>query len=391
MTFKRRRKRAGKDGFKLFLFFGLVIVFILFALFLRLIHDLDHDHKSDSFINNVLLHLDNKYHTRRMGSVIYVSVDRSKRLQDILSEVEQVISGENGSLSGYQIKKNGSDISLQLTIHSRGAEEQTYQMIISKNDPEKDDQLFMEGGVHQGPIICIIIDDAGYNSPLTSKFIKLPVKLGIAVLPFLKNSAKIAGMIKEADKEVLLHMPMEPENYRERRIKLFESEILTGMTVKQIHETMERMLTSIPHVTGVNNHQGSRVTADKRVMKAVLDKIKKKKLYFIDSLTSKKSVTRSITGQLQVNYGIRDVFLDNRNEYSYIAGQMEKLINIALKKGKAIGIGHIGNENTYKVVKDYISIIRSKGIKMVNPSEIINKFTNKEVTDNVKENIFSFN
>ena len=138
------------------------------------------------------------------------------------------------------------------------------------------------------------------------------------------------------------------------------TDILSSKSRAEIFKTMDEMLDTITYVSGFNNHQGSRATSDRRLMRAVLSKVRNQNMYFIDSLTSSKSVTRRLAIELQVNYGTRNIFLDNRDDYDYIKKQMEKLIRISLKKGKAIGIGHVGRDNTYQVIKDYIPYIKAR-------------------------------
>ncbi len=227
--------------------------------------------------------------------------------------------------------------------------------------------------------ICIILDDGGYGNKNIYKIVKYPEKIAVAILPFLKKSRQISRLVHNNGKEVMLHMPMEPKNYMKRKIRLFKNDLLSSMTSLQIEKNITKMLNNIDYVKGVNNHQGSGLTENAEKMYVILSMLARENLYFIDSLTSGKSVSYKIGKKIGLPVGKRDIFLDNKDEYNYIKNQMNKLIKISLNKGYAIGIGHVTRENTVKVLYDYINIFKKKNIKLVYPSELLTEIYNKEV------------
>ncbi len=392
-TIRKKRKKNRKNGLKIFVILCTIAFLGLFFFLIRV--TLLSNNFGIVFVDKVLLQLNNDHYVTTDGNEIHLMVSKSKNIKDVFIELEDAINRENGTILDYSIRKNNRELVLTLFVNLNNDENRDFKFIVrkqfSKQDKIQYEIPFQKPDQEAKNKICIIIDDAGYNSELIYSYVELPIKMGIAVLPCLRNSRKIASLIHENNKEVLMHMPMEPEDYETREIKLMPKEILTSMSRIDIFRTMKEMLNTVPYASGINNHQGSRATSDRKLMHAVLSKVESRNMYFIDSLTGKKSVTRKMAKKLQINYGIRDVFLDNIDEYDYIKTQMEELIRISLKRGKAIGIGHIGKINTYQVIKDYIPCIKAKGIKLVYPSEIIDKFYNKEVSNNVTENINYFN
>lgn len=346
----------------------------------------------DGFIESVLLQLDIYYQNVQYDNDIVITVDHSLKIKDVLSRVEKIVSHNDGVITDYSFLKDKNSVKLVLEIRKDSKTGKSYHITVSTPSSSVVPSEFSSSQENLTRAkVCIILDDAGYSNPLTVKFIQLPVKMGIAVLPFLKNSVKTARLIKESGKEVILHMPMEPKDYERRKIRLFKKEILISMSTGKIHRVMDEMLNNVPFVTGINNHQGSGATADIRVMEAVLLKVKEKNLFFVDSLTSRNSVSKKVAKKLKVDYSRRDVFLDNKDDYQYVKKQMEQLIKIALKRGQAVGIGHISKKSTYRVIRDYIPLFKDKKIEMVNPSDIIDKFSDKEVTSYVTENYCCFN
>ncbi len=389
MNARQKVRKRKKDVLKLYIAVIALISLGLFFFFIKFTPLLSNH--STLFIDSVLLQLNKDYRVSIDNDRICLNINNKKEIKDAFIELKELINKENGYIEDYKIKKQGKDLFLTLFIKPPNDEGKIFNIIIKKEYTQQKEVQYdiplIRKSFQTKSMISIIIDDAGYNNKLIYSFIELPVKMGIAVLPFLKNSKKDARMIYEHNKEVLLHMPMEPKDYKTRNLKLMRGEILTDMGPAEIYKAMGEMLGDIEYAAGINNHQGSEATADKGLMHAVLSKVKRKNMFFIDSLTSSRSVTENLAREMKVNYGIRDVFLDNEDDYDYIENQMKQLIRTALKKGRAIGIGHINSENLYKVIRDYIPVIKEKKIEMVYPSEIINKFYNKEVTKNVTENI----
>ncbi len=256
------------------------------------------------------------------------------------------------------------------------------ELIKEKNRIDNNDNIIKQGkSFKKYKYISIIFDDAGYGNKNIYRLVKYPLKIAIAVLPNLRKSKEISHIIFENNKEVMLHMPMEPENVKKRHIKLLKNTILTGLREEEINRRIDEMFRSVDYIKGVNNHQGSLLTEDKDSMYYVLKRIKEDKLFFIDSLTSSHSVVKKIAKILNVKVAQRDIFLDNVNKYDYVKKQMDKLIKIALKRGYAIGIAHVSHSKAVDVIYDYIPVFQEKGIKLIFPSELIEKiyYNNKEV------------
>ncbi|MDD5066084.1 MAG: divergent polysaccharide deacetylase family protein [bacterium] len=346
--------------------------------------------RPDRSYQDALFEINKDYPLKHTRDGIMISVNEGQELKKVLSFIEKIMSRNGIFIHASEIKKDENSVILVLEAEQSLLNPVRRKIYISRGVKRTKVHDQARPGPYKA-VVCFIIDDAGYQNNLIRDFLCLPVKIGIAVLPFVERSGETARMIHESGKEVLLHIPMEPKDYRTRNIKLFPDEILNSMTETEIQKTVDRMLQQAPYAAGVNNHQGSSATEDERTMQAVLRQVKMNRLFFIDSMTSSRSVTEKIARQTGLSYGKRDVFLDNKSDYQYIKGQMERLIRVALSQGRAIGIGHVNNVNTFKVLRDYIPVLEERGIQVVFPSEIVNKFSDKEVTEYVKENMVCFN
>ena len=132
-------------------------------------------------------------------------------------------------------------------------------------------------------------------------------------------------------------------------------------------------LSQIKYCTGLNNHMGSLVSENEKIMKNILNIAKEKNLIFVDSVTSAKSKSYQIAKDLGIKAYKRDVFLDSTQDTSKIIQNLHKTAQIAKEKGYAIAIGHVGAEGgtaTYKAIKSVYKDFENQGIKFVGLSEL---------------------
>ncbi|MDD5561413.1 MAG: divergent polysaccharide deacetylase family protein [Candidatus Omnitrophica bacterium] len=213
--------------------------------------------------------------------------------------------------------------------------------------------------------IAIVIDDWGYNLSNLKDAGEIKQPLTCAVLPNLNNSALVARKLNSFGFEIILHLPMEPkEKYR-----LEKNTITTTMDALRIRSILDQDLASVLFAKGISNHMGSRITENSRVSALIISEVKRRKLYFLDSFVTAKSVCSLLAAKMKVRFAKRDIFLDNRDDPAYIKAQIFKLRDLAKKKGQAIGIGH-DRRNTLAVLKEVIPQMVKDGYKFVFVSEI---------------------
>lgn len=219
------------------------------------------------------------------------------------------------------------------------------------------------------PKVAIVIDDWGYSLDCLNSLRQINQPLTLTVLPNLKYSAHIAKTAHSLNKEVLLHLPLEPERGL-KEIKLEENTITSGMNASKIIEILESDLASVVYASGVSNHMGSRATKDSAVMSVILGELKKKDLFFLDAIVTDKSVGQKLAARMKVRFAQRDVFLDNLDDPEYIKKQFNQLAQTAQELGQAIGIGH-ARPATMNLLKSEIAALQAKGIELVFVSELV--------------------
>ncbi len=217
------------------------------------------------------------------------------------------------------------------------------------------------------PSIALIIDDIGRTLHQGRQFLELRVPITFAILPRLHETYTLAEEIHAEGHEIMLHQPMEPF---ETRIDPGPGALYVGDAMRKIDRIMEENISDVPFAKGVNNHMGSRFTSREREMNEVLQVIKSKDLFFVDSLTTNRSAAYSTAKKLDVSTARRHVFLDNKLEVSAILAQLQRLKNIALKNERAIGIGHPFPE-TAKAIETFSGTLKGSGINLVYISQVL--------------------
>ena len=192
------------------------------------------------------------------------------------------------------------------------------------------------------PRIAIIVDDIGMNKGPVDKLVGLPAPVTFAVLPNLPYSEYAAEAARKKGWDVMLHLPMEPmESSGYTGSDAGEDTLLVGLPKEAVLAKLEKNLSAVPYIRGVNNHMGSKFMENEELMQLVLEEIKARGLFFIDSMTSSGSVGYKTALNMGMKTGKRDVFLDNSSkDASYVKSQIERLIELSEKNGYAIGICH---------------------------------------------------
>ena len=217
-----------------------------------------------------------------------------------------------------------------------------------------------------GPRLAIIIDDCGQWPDTEHGFIALPVALTMSVLPHVRYGTEIARDAQAAGKGIMLHLPMEPIS----GIDPGPGRITTKMDDAAITAQVRDDIASVPLATGVNNHEGSRATADDRVMRDVAAVLAADHLFFIDSLTSGSSIAERDAHAAGIATASRDVFLDNVADVDATEAQLRRAAQVAKTNGSAIAIGH-PRPTTLAAVRALLPELQRDGITLVFARDLV--------------------
>lgn len=216
--------------------------------------------------------------------------------------------------------------------------------------------------------LVILLDDGGQKMDLVPRVAALPAAIGVAVLPFLPSSAETAIALHKTGHEVWLHLPMEPNGYPAN--KPGPGAVFTSMPEAEVRITVHSALNNVPHAVGMNNHMGSKATADLRLMTWVMQEIKGRGMAFIDSRTTVRTVAETAARAQGIKTGRRHVFLDNDRSAAAIKRQLDEAVYRALVHGQAIAIGHMASV-TVGVLEAEVPGLKERGITLVVPTELL--------------------
>lgn len=216
--------------------------------------------------------------------------------------------------------------------------------------------------------VAIVIDDLGEDLEAARKLLELPYPLTFSVLPDLPYSARTAEEAHRRGRQVMLHLPMQPQPGAPAPPG--PGEIRVGMTNQEVARIVAADLGSVPHARGVNNHMGSRATADPVLMAAVMQVLAGRRLFFVDSRTTTETAALKAARRMGVPSFFRSVFLDDTETVPYSLGQMRQLRRVAEQQGVALAIGH-PHPSTIAALAQFLPELERNDIQLVPASELV--------------------
>jgi len=219
--------------------------------------------------------------------------------------------------------------------------------------------------------VALVVDDMGNSLDALEDVLSLNRPVTIAVLPYTPYAKQTAEAAHANGLEVLLHLPLESLNGQDLG-EFTEGMITSHMNELEITQALTTELALIPHIVGVNNHMGSKFTAERRLMSTILPTLRERGLFFLDSVTVGRSVAYEEALKLGLGAARRDVFLDADNDPARVRDRLLELFRVAQRRGRAIGICHPFVE-TLQTLKESFPLIDSYGLEAVPVSRLIHR------------------
>ncbi|MFZ0241843.1 MAG: divergent polysaccharide deacetylase family protein [Desulfobacterales bacterium] len=217
------------------------------------------------------------------------------------------------------------------------------------------------------PKVAIIIDDLGYDRRMAKKFLDLDSGLTFSVLPHTPHTQSIAATVLKKGGEVMLHLPMEPLEYP--AVDPGPGALLSSMSADELLAQLRDDLEEVPGIKGINNHMGSKLTAEAARLYQVFSVLKQQGLFFIDSRSTGETVGRASARLFQLPFAERDVFIDHVQDPDFMRAQIKGLIQTAQKNGEAIGIAH-PSKTTLRILEEMLPLLK-KEVQLVPASHLV--------------------
>lgn len=206
--------------------------------------------------------------------------------------------------------------------------------------------------------LIFIFDDGGNNARQAIPFLELPFPVTIAVMPGLDYSVETAQLVRNAKKELFLHQPMQAMNLA---INPGPGAIFPDMTTGEAAQIVRQNVAEIGPVAGMNNHEGSLITANRDLIGAVLDVCIDDGLMFLDSRTTADTAAPMAALERDMPIWERDIFLDNTQDEAEIRDMLQKGLDIADKQGYVIMIGHVWSPDLPAILLDVYPTLIAQG------------------------------
>jgi len=216
--------------------------------------------------------------------------------------------------------------------------------------------------------MSIIIDDLGQSSERDNRTLALPGPVTMAVMPDTPHATTFARQAHTAGKTVILHMPMDPATGP----YAWHPEV----ALTELARRLDAALAKVPYAAGINNHMGSRMTAQRQPMAWLMGELQQRHLFFVDSRTSAATVAAAEAQRIGLANVSRDVFLDDVRTTEAITAQLQEGVALARRQGSAVLIGH-PYPQTLGVLEREMPRLRSQGIELITLQQMIGERSNQ--------------
>jgi len=308
---------------------------------------------------DILLHQSSSKKERGLAwkeSTQKIQVSRTLPFSFIEENLKQCLSRIGRTVAIHSFR-SAESLHLDISVQNR----RTHQLVFVMFQPTT------EKAVHR-PKIALVIDDLGEEHLLTRELLEWDFPLTFSILPFTPYAKTIAREAHQKGKEVIVHVPMEPHGFP--KVRPGEGALLEGMNEESLRQQLVKDIEAVPYIKGASNHMGSRLMEDPEKVKIILSELKQRRLFFLDSRTTPQTVGVNVAQGLGVKAMERNLFIDHSLDEEDIKQKIEKLINLSLSNGKAVGIGH-PHPATLKSLKEMIPKMKEKGIELVPLSKVM--------------------
>ncbi len=217
------------------------------------------------------------------------------------------------------------------------------------------------------PYVAILIDDAGLDRKGTQRAIALPGPVTLSFMSYASELSEQSAAARAAGHEVMLHLPMEPLDVK--RNNPGPNALYVNLDPAEVQKRLAWHLDRFSDYVGVNNHMGSRFTADAVRMGLVLDEIGRRQVFWLDSLSGPNSAGPALARKRGLDAVERDLFLDDDRSPG-IAHEIAAMERIARSRGDVIAIGH-PHGATLSALEKWAATAPERGFTLVPVSTVL--------------------
>ncbi|WP_110972325.1 divergent polysaccharide deacetylase family protein [Pseudomonas huaxiensis] len=231
----------------------------------------------------------------------------------------------------------------------------------------------------QRAYLSVIIDDLGQSPDRDARTLALPGPVTMAIMPDTPHATDFARQAHHAGRTVILHMPMDPATgpYAWH----------PGTPMPELEKRLNAALLRVPYAAGLNNHMGSRMTAQPEAMAWLMGELQRRDLFFVDSRTSAATVAAAKAQTQGLASVSRDVFLDDVRTTEAITGQLRLAVELARRQGTAVVIGH-PYPQTLEVLERELPRLKAQGVELIELRQMIALRSNRAMPAHGKGGVY---
>jgi polysaccharide deacetylase 2 family uncharacterized protein YibQ len=219
------------------------------------------------------------------------------------------------------------------------------------------------------PILAIVIDDVGVDVAHSRQAVRLPAPLTLAFLPYGFDLQTMVKTARGNGHEIMVHLPLEPQS---ATADPGPNALLNALSAEEIGRRIDWNLARFDGYVGLNNHMGSKFSTNTDGMRQLLQAVKDRGLFFLDSVTIAQTKGYRLAAEMGVPYAVRDVFIDHTLDKATIRRQLAEALASAKTQGFAVAIGHPHDE-TLEVLRAWLPTVAGEGVQLVPLSAVIRR------------------
>lgn len=269
-------------------------------------------------------------------------------------EVKHLVSGESGKKESQPAKKSAEPA------------QQEKQPAETPSEPSAPAEAAAKASApSETGRLAVVIDDAGRDLASQRVYEGMGIPLTLAVMPNQVHTSEAAAEWAAAGLPVIIHQPMESVSHSGMEPIV----LLTTMSDEAMRTMLSDSFRQIPQAVGMNNHQGSKATTDRHTMDVVMNELRHRGLFFLDSATNTTTAADSAAAAYGVPYARNELFVDNSTDIEEIKAMIRKGARMAAG-GSAIIIGHC-RPNTAEAFRQVVPELKAEGIRFVYVSSLM--------------------
>lgn len=195
------------------------------------------------------------------------------------------------------------------------------------------------------PKFALVIDDLGPQLGTYQNIFSLQEPVTLAIMPAMSQTKYLVKNIPSKNFEIIIHFPWEAIS---QKVNNYPIRITEQSGTADIQQMIQKALVENYRAVGINNHMGSKISGNKRILTVFMTELKKRQLFFLDSRTIHNSLAYKIAKQTGIKAAYNNVFLDTKNRQDHFDQMFDLAVKIAKKKGQVVAICHANRLSTVK-------------------------------------------